>query len=813
MWSPRHVLVILFLGLLAGSLLFGCRAWEPEAIIVNREPETYIIGSPAETSGAYFHFHVYWYGTDADGFVERFVWALTDTSIQDVDTDDDEEDLNFNPGLNISTLDIGTFTSRTDTVFDFQINQGANLTYDMTLHMVAQDDRGQFDRSPARLHFFSNALGNPRVEFYRDAEAAGNEFADFDTVAFGEPLFLKWAGVTPNIAAYDPTLLAQRDTVPTPPLPPGIEPDGLLGFQWSIPSEGIDWQPRAFDEASGDSFAFFGNVTELNFLNDGTGSGIFGKVLDAGLIELLVNTIDVAGVQVPALDQGLRIIVNYDPDTYILRGETGPSEHNDPQVYPYYVVHHGPDAGQRFTFADGDTVPDGSHVVFKALGWDDPRDNQEDPTNRLTFQGQFLAGQNIRVDGIFFTFSSTYSDTHQTPEWTAELPTGLSADTLRFEVGPFDYSVVMRAVDEQETRDGTPDTFRFVGNYPPCVQCIEVNNILTDPGVLYSDPCYDQACLDTEPRLQVYWNFDPRYTTSDPEVLQILPTATPFIWVRATSNQITFKEPVDPSSWKLIPGIHYSYLVYLHGKDDEQEHWPETGNRVHERIKAWRYQVDYEQDAGNSIIDGGGSDNINFLSGFDVNTNNPDPQLSDFYIETSPALGEARGAWALRVTVGVPSILLQAGRDSYWGLLRGLYLASPQPPPGSPDEDFLAWQGEGTTQEAYQAWKLTTMQFSPGTIQAVAADNSTCDWRRQTNTYHYYLKTKIPHPNGRSCEDNAYDQPNLGIVEQGSIDLEDFIAFSDDRNAVVKNFDLELYPAGDADPFTPGEDPPGWITR
>ena len=38
MWSPRHVLVAIFLCLLAGSLLFGCRAWEPEAIIVNREP-------------------------------------------------------------------------------------------------------------------------------------------------------------------------------------------------------------------------------------------------------------------------------------------------------------------------------------------------------------------------------------------------------------------------------------------------------------------------------------------------------------------------------------------------------------------------------------------------------------------------------------------------------------------------------------------------------------------------------------------------------------------------------------------------------
>ncbi len=811
MWSPRHVLVILFLCLLAGSLLFGCRAWEPEAIIVNRAPETYIIGSPAETSGAYFHFHVYWYGTDADGFVERFVWALTDTSIQDIETDDDEEDLNFNPALNVTTLDIGTYTSRTDTVFDFQIDQGANLTYDMTLHMVAQDDRGQYDRTPARLHFFSNALGNPSVQYYRDAEMAGNEFTDFDTVAFGEPLFLKWAGTTPNIDAYDPTLLAERDTVPTPPLPPGIEPDGLLGFQWSIPSEGIDWQPRAFDEATGDSFAFFGNVTELTFLNDGSGTGIFGRVLDAGLIQLLVNTIDVAGVQVPPLDQGLRIVVNYDPDTYILRNEAGPPEHNDPQEYPYYVPLHGEDAGQRFTFSEGDTVPDGAHVVFKALGWDDPRDSQESSTNRLTFQGQFIAGQNIRVDGIYFTFSTTYSDTHQTPEWTAELPTEQSADTLRFEVGPFDYSVVMRAVDEQGTRDGRPDTFKFVGNYPPCVQCVEVTNILTDPTYQYEDPCYNQTCMEERPRLQVYnHQTDPRYLGTGSDILKYLVDGT--IYVRSGSGQVSFEEPVDPGSWKWIPGRFYTYLIYLHGKEHPQEHWPETGDKVHERIKAWRYQVDYDQDAGNSLIDGGGADNINFLSGFNVDQNQPDPILSDIYIETSPALGGAAGAWVLRVTVGVPSQLMQAGRDSYWNLLRIFYQCSPMPPAGSPDEVFLAWQSEPNTQSAYRGWQLTTMQFSPGTIQAIAADNSTCDWRRETNAYHYYKKTKIPHPNGRRCEDRAYDQQGV-IEELGNIDLEDFITYSDNRRPVVKEFDLELYPAGDADPFTPGEDPPGWVVR
>jgi hypothetical protein len=810
MWNPRHVLVSIFLCLLAGSLLFGCRAFEPEAIIVNREPETYLIGSPAETSGAYFHFHVYWYGTDADGYVERFVWALTDTSIQDYDTDDDEEDLNFNPATNISTLGIGTYTTRTDTVFDFQIGQGANLSYDMTLHMVAIDDRGDFDRTPARLHFFANALGNPRVQFYRDELAGGNEFADLDTVAYGAPLFLKWSGTTPNLAAYDPELLAQRDTV-------APFDDGLLGFKWRLPNDDNDcndaqedcWRPRALNEATGDSFSYFGAVTELTFLNDGSGSGVFGRTLDAGRIDLLVNTLDVAGVEVPATNQLLRIIVNYDPDTYILRGEQDP-EHNDPKTYPYYVVFHGPEAGE-YTFAEGDTVPDRSYVVFKALGWDDERDSQEFAENRLTFQGQFIAGQNIRVDGVYYEFSTSYSDTHQTPEWTADVPTDVSSDTLGFEVGPFDYSVIMRAVDEQGTRDGTPDTFSFVGNYPPCVQCVEVGSTLMEASFTYDEPCYDQTCLDDVPALKVYQaTGDPRYNdTSDPTVLRQTSSFST-IYVRPEAGQISFEEPVDPSSWVPLFGQQYAYLVYLHGKDHPREHWAETGTRVQERVKSWRYEIRSEQDPSNSLIDGPGADNINFLSGFSVQENNPDPLLSDFYIETSPPVAGAAGAWVMKVTVGVPFFLATGGPAGHWSNLKTTFATGE--PAGNTQADTLAWQSTEAVQLAYKTWQLTTMQFAPHTIDLIAADNSTCDWRRDTNAYHFYQGTRIPSPNGRRCEDGAYEQPSQGIYEQGNIDLVDFIAYSNDQVPVQKNFEIELYaPANAVDPFVPGSDPPGWI--
>ena len=90
MWTRRHTILLAFLGMLATTFLFGCRAFQPEVVIVNKFPETFIMVAPAETSGGRFHFHVRWYGIDADGYVDRYVWALTDTSIQDVNTGDDD---------------------------------------------------------------------------------------------------------------------------------------------------------------------------------------------------------------------------------------------------------------------------------------------------------------------------------------------------------------------------------------------------------------------------------------------------------------------------------------------------------------------------------------------------------------------------------------------------------------------------------------------------------------------------------------------------------------------------------------------------
>ena len=40
--------------LLSLTLLYGCRAYDPQPPVINRAPETYITGAPAETTGTGF---------------------------------------------------------------------------------------------------------------------------------------------------------------------------------------------------------------------------------------------------------------------------------------------------------------------------------------------------------------------------------------------------------------------------------------------------------------------------------------------------------------------------------------------------------------------------------------------------------------------------------------------------------------------------------------------------------------------------------------------------------------------------------------
>ena len=106
------------------------------------------------------------------------------------------------PPSTASTLDIGHWTTKTDSIFNFTIDQGVTAVirhdpaswWQWTISGISTD-------TPARLHFFSNTLGNPIIKFFQviDDELIAVPAGQADTVGFGVPYQVHWEGESPNI--------------------------------------------------------------------------------------------------------------------------------------------------------------------------------------------------------------------------------------------------------------------------------------------------------------------------------------------------------------------------------------------------------------------------------------------------------------------------------------------------------------------------------------------------------------------------------------------------------------------------------------
>ena len=702
---------LLLAAVVSAILLTGCRAFEPEAVIVNKAPETFIIGAPLESGGGYYHFHVFWYGSDEDGTVERFVWALTDTSLQDPDTVDDEEDQNFNPALDATTLEIGSWTTKTDSIFNFTIDQGVSPSADMTLHMVAVDDFGDYDRTPARLHFFSNTLGNPEVRFF---QITGGDTipivpGEADTVGYGFPFQVYWAGVSPNVRGYDPAALALVDTI----FP---YDDGLFGYKWQIMGDLGDncvpslldcWHPRKFNEATGDSFSFFGPVTGLTFQNDGSGTSPFRKLLPSGAVDLQVNSIDIAGVEVANHLRPFSFVVNYDPQTLILNGEADWAHPSDPEVYPYYIQLNDP-AQVHHPFVAGERIPDRSYVVFKALARDDKRDGKQDASYKIGFTG-FMQGVRSNFTGGAFSFSSESSELNVEPTWDALCDTCWYADTLGFLTAPnTEFTMNMQAVDEHGRRDGSPANLSFEVGFPPCLQCVELlpktsSTSVWNPSLECVDDPAAHPCFQDVTELYVSrTGAGPDELESKQGLVMLVDKQTYF--VQTADNGIGFE-----GSHYVIPAQLYSMSVLLHGVDDPREAWSEPLRRS----LGWLYQIDYECDIFNQIKDGGGNDDIK-----EATWGQPG---DGFGLSIDPA----SGLWRLDVDVVVPNDLFQ-GPDIY--------------------KLFLGILHTNNDAELTQAiFDATTKQFGNGTVRAVTLDQTQCGINPiRPGKYNYFKKVRPP---------------------------------------------------------------------
>ena len=726
------------------SALFGCRAFEPETVIVNHPPETYITGAPQEGYGGQFHFHVFWCGTDQDGYVERYVWALTDSTLQDEDTDEDDEDSNFNPAEYSETLEIGHWTTRTDTVFDFVIEDGSLTSADKTFHIVAVDDRGDFDRTPARLYFFTNAIGTPEITFYGSAEqTSGTRFADYDTIGYANPFVLSWAGSTPNTQSYSAEQLAAADTMP--PL------DGLYGFKYRLPLDVICdeasqdcWNPATLNSETNVLESYFSDFNSLSFANDNTGSAVAYKRFSSAVHTLLVNTIDVAGVEIPAAEQTLNFVINYDPDTHILNGEEDPwYEDEDPynpgsqRVYPYYI--HTSPSGEvtTHTFVEDDRIPQRSIAVFKALGWDDTRDVRkvdlvdEDASEfEVMFQGKFDAVGLYRSNTAF-SIHTLYTEAVPSVWDDYEDMTVGASDTLSFVVGPFDYTLSMRAVDEHARRDGTPDEFSFFVNTPPEIQCVEVTSDLGASGYP-GDGC--EARVDT-----LYCSSDIGDAGDYPGWLKLTRTdgLAGRIYFSATEDIVYYDEPASMDGLYSVTGFFYDYELLLYAEDEEEERlfqprespFGVTYGDPADRAFSWVYEIVSERDPLNLVSEGGGYDD-------------PTQITYTFYPDDYEQNYDDNGVWRVTVEVFIPQVLQLAGEAVY--------------------RDYLASVvGESAVDHVFE---LTTLQMGLNTLTITNRDATDGEFRPDRCSYPYYSYVRTPEVNGEACEviyDGMADNPRL----------------------------------------------------
>lgn len=723
--------------LLAGAALAGagCRAFQPESAVVNKPPETYLTGAPAEHGGGYYRFHVYWYGRDLDGRVERFAWALTSGTLQNPHSNDDEEDQRFNPALNAATLAIARWTARTDSVFSFTIDDGASPSASLTLHMAAQDDQGAYDRTPARLHFFANSLGNPTLAFFRveGSDTVPLARGAVDTVGYGRPYRIAWRAQSPNLRGYGEAALALLDT-----LPPVT--DGILGYKWrldGIPGEDCDatlidcWHPRRFNEATNDSFSFFGPVTGLHLRNDGSDPSTLGRLLPSGTLTLTANAIDIAGVEVAEGSRLQKLVVNRDPQTRVLDGERDWAHPEDPETYPYYVRLDDP-AGVRHPFRSGERIPDRTYVVVKALARDDPRDVRFASGYRIGING-FVQGARTNYLGGVFNFASDASVIDTEPAWDAGTG-GWYGDTLGFLTAPATrYTVNMVSIDELGRRDGTPASLAFDVGFPPCLQCIE---LLPKPGVSASAfdagvPCAEDPddlaghpCLDGITELQVTYAGDgPQDLSYHGPTYILIHRDTGFMRV------LEAPAPGEAQANYMLPARLYKFAVLLHGSDDPREAWPQPVRRS----GAWRYQVSHACDPYNLLQDGGGIDDIRSTT-----WGPPRPQT----------ISTTTGVWSLEVAVAVPALLVQGGPSVFRAYVSSAFAAGDQ---AKVDLIFGA----------------IMQQFGDGWVDAVAVDQTVCGTNPERPARYNFFRHVRPSgalPEGltwRDCALESYFGPAL----------------------------------------------------
>ncbi len=159
-----RVRAVVVLSLITLALSIGCRNALSPNIDRDRAPETWITAAPPDTVSVRnrdgtatppkiysvpTRFHLYWAGSDADGTVVGFYWAVVETLPQPA------EGTSLIPPLPGPRASQYRFTTKTDSIFSFNVSE-FSPDRQHAFYIYAVDDKGKGDPTPARFIF--NAL-------------------------------------------------------------------------------------------------------------------------------------------------------------------------------------------------------------------------------------------------------------------------------------------------------------------------------------------------------------------------------------------------------------------------------------------------------------------------------------------------------------------------------------------------------------------------------------------------------------------------------------------------------------------------------
>jgi len=183
--AHSFAVALLLIPLAAMLFLTGCRKQERIFLDSNLVPDTRLTSAPGPYSQANYRVHIYWDGTDPDGFVVAYHYAWDDTV----------------PPYGAESSP-WQFTTKADSLFKALIDT-AGETRRHTFYVRAVDNEGKLDPTPARVRFDAWTVV-PSIDYlYRvggpmDPNAGTPDPTAKDTVLMGTHVRFLWDGWDPD---------------------------------------------------------------------------------------------------------------------------------------------------------------------------------------------------------------------------------------------------------------------------------------------------------------------------------------------------------------------------------------------------------------------------------------------------------------------------------------------------------------------------------------------------------------------------------------------------------------------------------------